>query len=261
MWKRLWRKYIAPKWQLGIAEGPIHAFMQGNTEGVVWIENPYRDGWLADPFVLLVDEEHIELLVEDFRFADGQGRISKVLIDRHKMAITGRRVLLEGGHYSFPAILREDGKVMIYPEHSRQGRLDLYVYDADSETCSFVRTLSDQPLTDAVIYRGEIYSTAVPDANGRVLSKGNRKYCFDECIARNAGLFFEYEGKTYRPAQECNRWYGHALSIQLYENDSFREVVRISNVHTFNHFHGITAVDRKRSPFQWLYRLFGQTDL
>ena len=261
MWKRLWRKYFAPKWQLGIAEGPIEDFMQGHVEGVTWVEHPYRDGWFADPFVLSVTDEQIELLVEDFRYSDGMGRISKLRIDRREMKIIDRKILLDGGHYSFPAILRENGKTYIYPEHSRQGRLDMYVYDDESETCSFVRTLSDKPLTDAVIYQGKIFSTSVPDANGRELSRGDKVYRFDECIARNAGLFFEHQGKTFRPAQECNRWYGHALSIQQYENDTFTEVIRINNMHTFNHWQGITAVDRKRSPFQWLYWLFGQSDL
>ena len=87
-----------------------------------------------------------------------------------------------------------------------------------------------------------------------------KTYVFGECIARNAGDFFECGGKVYRPAQECNRWYGNALSIQQYENGEFKEVRRIPRLHTLNSYQGVTVVDRKIFPFKWVYRLLGRTD-
>lgn len=275
---------LSPRWEIAVYVGPVESLMKDAKPHYVPLKNPYRSGWFADPFVLDVTEGRIELLVEDFRYKDGKGRISKLTVDRRTMTIINRKVLLEGGHYSFPAILRKDGKICVYPEQSRQGRLDLFEYCPETETCKPVETLSEEPLTDAIIYKGVIFSTQQPEPNGSVLElipipssdflppltppsrrRGNvggrsSSVRFDECIARNAGGFFEVDGVTYRPAQECNRWYGNAVSIQRFEEGKFTEVRRIPGIHTLNSYQGVTVVDRKIFPFKWLYRLLCQSD-
>ena len=273
------RNLIRPRWQIGILRNPLEDVVNGVELEYDWIESPYRDGWMADPFVLSVSEEEVELLVEDLRYRDGKGRISKVTVDRRTHEITNRKVLLEGGHYSFPAILRKDGKIYVYPEQSQQGKLDLFEYDPETEECKFVGILSEEPLTDAVIYEGMLFSTKLPVPNGRFLycsefdgvalkhvalknqeSAANQEFGFEECIARNAGDFFECEGHVYRPAQECNRWYGNALSIQRFEDGKFTEIRRIPGLHTLNSYQGVTVVDRKIFPFKWLFWLLGRSD-
>lgn len=275
------RQRVWPRWQVGLATVSLKEIVGGAGLECEWLENPYRDGWLADPFVLSVADDRIELLVEDFRYADGKGRISKIVVNRRTKRIEARKVLLEGGHYSFPAILRMGEKVYVYPEQSRQGQLELFEYCPETETCKRVATLSEEPLTDAVIYKGGIYATQMPEPNGdrlrrvpisnqvlniepasstAALRKGEEEYVFDECVARNAGDFFEVGGVTYRPAQECNQWYGNAVSIQRYADGKFLEVRRLPDIHTLNSYQGVTVVDRKIFPFRWLFRLLGRTD-
>jgi len=285
--------------------------VENSLEGIVnreelrvqWPSNPFHDRWFADPFVLSVDGDEVTLLVEDYRYAEGLGRISRIIVDRKRGAIVSCKTILRGGHYSFPAILRENGKVYLYPEQSRQGKLELYEYCPKTEACEYVQTLSDEPLTDAIIYKGVIYSTRLPEPNGKRLKMfkwpsavqssiaasqrssafGDSKqlhcvqdanalnleletlnqpkaFVFDECIARNAGDFFEVDGVVYRPAQECNRWYGNALSIQKFENGEFTEVRRIPDMHTMNSYQGVTVVDRKVFPFKWVYWLLRRSD-
>lgn len=222
---------------------------------------------MADPFVLSVSETEIELLVEDFRYKDRKGRISKVTVNRQKNEIIGRKVLIEGGgHYSFPAILRKNGKIHVYPEQSRQGKLELYEYNSEKETLKFVTTLCEKPLSDAVIHDEQIFSITGDDTQLMVWPLANAKaaeaktYEFKECIARNAGDFFTVDGSVYRPAQECNRWYGNAVSIQRFENGKFTEIRRIPGIHTLNSHQGVVVVDRKIFPFKWLYWLLGRSD-
>ena len=237
------------------------------------------------------------LLVEDYRYKDDRGRISRIIVDMERNSIVSCKTILDGGHYSFPAILREQGKVFFYPEQSRQGKLELFEYCPKTETCEYVETISDEPLTDAIIYKGVVFSTRLLEPNGKTLKMfkwpsavqefkhetrnsalgsaalgvmkekeletRNSKletFSFSECIARNAGDFFECGGKVYRPAQECNRWYGNALSIQLYENGEFKEVRRIPRLHTLNSHQGVMVVDRKIFPFKWVYQLLRRTD-
>lgn len=297
------RRVIQPRWRIGIVENSLEGIVNGEKLRVQWPSNPFHDRWFADPFVLSVDGDEVTLLVEDYRYAEGQGRISRIIVDRKRGAIVSCKTILRGGHYSFPAILRENGKVYLYPEQSRQGKLELFEYCPETETCEYVQTLSEEPLTDAIIYKGVIYSTRLPEPNGKRLKMfkwpsavqssiaasqrssafGDSKqlhcvqdanalnleletlnqpktYVFGECIARNAGEFFEVNGVTYRPAQECNRWYGNGLSIQKYEDGAFTEVRRIPGMHTLNSFQGVTVVDRKVFPFQWVYWLLRRSD-
>lgn len=297
------RRVIQPRWRIGIVENSLEGIVNGEELRVQWPSNPFHDRWFADPFVLSVDGDEVTLLVEDYRYAEGQGRISRIIVDRKRGAIVSCKTILRGGHYSFPAILREDGKVYLYPELSRQGKLELYEYCPERETCEYVQTLSEEPLTDAIIYKGVIYSTRLPEPNGKRLKMfkwpsavqssiaasqrssafGDSKqlhcvqdanalnleletlnqpkaFVFDECIARNAGDFFECGGKVYRPAQECNRWYGNALSIQKFEDGAFTEVRRIPGMHTLNSYQGVTVVDRKVFPFKWVYWLLRRSD-
>ena len=297
------RRVIQPRWRIGIVENSLERIVNGEELRVQWPSNPFHDRWFADPFVLSVDGDEVTLLVEDYRYAEGQGRISRIIVDRKRGAIVSCKTILRGGHYSFPAILRENGKVYLYPEQSRQGKLELYEYCPKTQTCESVQTLSEEPLTDAIIYKGVIYSTRLPEPNGKRLKMfkwpsavqssiaasqrssafGDSKqlhcvqdanalnleletlnqtktYVFGECIARNAGDFFEVDGVTYRPAQECNRWYGNALSIQKFVDGAFTEVRRIPGMHTLNSFQGVTVADRKVFPFQWVYWLLRRSD-
>ena len=317
------RRVIQPRWRIGIVENSLEGIVNGEELRVQWPSNPFHDRWFADPFVLSVDGDEVTLLVEDYRYAEGQGRISRIIVDRKRGAIVSCKTILRGGHYSFPAILRENGKVYLYPEQSRQGKLELFEYCPETETCEYVQTLSEEPLTDAIIYKGVIYSTRLPEPNGKTLKMfkwpsavqssiaasqrssvlrkfkspsdvqdaasqrssafGDSKqlhcvqdanalnleletlnqpkaFVFDECIARNAGDFFEVDGVTYRPAQECNQWYGNGLSIQKFEDGAFTEVRRIPGMHTLNSYQGVTVVDRKVFPFQWVYWLLRRSD-
>jgi len=291
------KQLIRPRWQIGIVENSLEGIVNGEELRVQWPANPFHDRWFADPFVLSVNGNEVTLLVEDYRYKDDRGRISRIIVDMERNSIVSCKTILDGGHYSFPAIMRYEGKVYFYPEQSRQGKLELFEYCPKTETCEYVETLSDEPLTDAIIYKGVIYSTRLPEPNGKTLKMfkwpsavqefkhetrnstlgsaalgvmkekeletRNSKletFSFSECIARNAGDFFECGGKVYRPAQECNRWYGNALSIQLYENGEFKEVRRIPRLHTLNSYQGVTVVDRKIFPFKWVYRLLRRTD-
>lgn len=333
------KRLIRPRWQIGIVENSLEGIVNGEELRVQWPANPFHDRWFADPFVLSVNGNEVTLLVEDYRYKDDRGRISRIIVDMERNSIVSCKTILDGGHYSFPAIIRYEGKIFFYPEQSRQGKLELFEYYSEMETCEYVETLSDEPLTDAIIYKGVIYSTQLPEPNGKILkwfkwpsavqgstaasqrssvfggskqlrgvqdaaSQGsnvlrtfkspsdvqefkdetrnstlssaafgvvkekeletrNQKldtFLFSECIARNAGDFFECGGKVYRPAQECNRWYGNSLSIQLFEDGEFKEVRRIPRMHTLNSYQGVTVVDRKIFPFKWVYRLLRKSD-
>ena len=167
-------------------------------------------------------------------------------------------------------IILNSHEVMVFPETGKEGRWSCYRLNVDTNECVLERVMCDKPLVDAVIYEDHVFATSFPDPNGKSLGvyemgedgcQLERTVTFEENVAHNAGAFFKIGERVYRPAQECNEWYGHALSIQEYQQGTFHEVRRIPGLHTLNVFQGVTVVDQKLFPRQWVYRLIGKSDL
>ena len=265
-------------WTIGFVQNDMNSILDGDRLKINWVKNPHKNRWFADPFILDVDDEKITLLVEEFYDPINKGRISKLVIERRSYHRTEVKPILElDSHLSFPAILRKNNKIYIYPENSGSGELKLYQYNPSNDSCDLLQTLCREALTDAVLtdLLGEIilFSTHIPTQNGNVLSSYKYKdgifvydedFIFDSNVARNAGDWFEYNGSIYRPAQDCNYRYGGAMFIQKVIKDkedilSFINVRRIEEhcdgydlgCHTFNHYRGITVIDVNgyRRPF------------
>ena len=234
---------------------------------VKWLKHSFRDRWFADPFILDVTADRIYLLVEEFFYQSNKGRISKLEIDRKTCTLLHIEVILElETHLSFPIIRRKGEDVYIYPENSQAGKLTIYKMSKDFSHCNESEILIIEPLTDAVIFKDLIFSTSKPDPNGCYLSvykyspqygqyQVSQKIKFEENIARNAGDYFQFEGRLFRPAQECNKSYGHCVVIQELINSenlwSTNEVCRLysphpflkDGMHTFNTYKDVGVVD------------------
>ena len=190
------KQLIRPRWQIGIVENSLEGIVNGEELRVQWPANPFHDRWFADPFVLSVNGNEVTLLVEDYRYKDDRGRISRIIVDMERNSIVSCKTILDGGHYSFPAILREEGKVYFYPEQSRQGKLELFEYCPKTETCEYVQTLSEEPLTDAIIYKGVIYSTRLPEPNGKTLKMFKWPSAVQGSIAASQRFLLSGVGET-----------------------------------------------------------------
>lgn len=265
-------------WTIGFVQNDLGSILHGDNLEINWVNNPYKDRWFADPFILDVNEEYIILLVEEFFDPIARGRISRLVINRQSYDIVDIKPVLElSTHLSFPAIIRVDNRIYIYPENSQAGELNLYEYDIVNENCSYIKTLCKEPLTDAVLTNlfGDtmIFSTHIPSQNGNCLSCYRKRgdvyakvedYAFSSNIARNAGDWFDFKGTVYRPAQDCNQRYGGGMYIQEVINInstefSFKNIVRIEEsckgyelgCHTFNYYNGVTVIDVNgyRRPF------------
>lgn len=266
-------------WDLAIIDNDISEIINGNPLVFKYIKNPYhKERWFADPFILNVDDNSIFLLVEDFFYSDRKGRISEIRIDRKTYQVKEVHIILElDSHLSFPAIFRENGHIYMYPENSQANGLWLYEYIPEKYECKKVSQLCNQPLTDAIITdklgKKLILSTQEPNPNMNVLDVYEwdaklglyikcKSITFEENVARNAGDIFEYNGFIYRPAQECNDIYGHAVSLQEICLDNrfirFKEIRRLSpesksrkiGLHTFNSYSGVIVTDVRGFRFK-----------
>ena len=265
--KRLLSLCLRQRWEIGFVVGGIDAVMSGKPFDVNWINHNYQDRWFADPWILEVTDKQIILLAEEFRYSKCVGRVARLTISRRDYRLVDMTIVLEKDtHLSFPAILRKEGHIYVYPENGYSGVFTIYEY-LDGKLVP-VHEYGKMPLADAVMTdmfgKTKLYATHLPLPNGKELYvyEYNEKeqvfersnvLSFNKEVARMAGDFFKYHGTIYRPAQDCITRYGNAIIIQ--EMNTMGEVVtdvkRIvsphykykEGCHTLNSYNGITVID------------------
>ncbi len=268
--KNLYKKWTRHSWEIGFVVDGLQGVFSDNPH-YVWLKNPYKEEcWFADPFILDVTDEYIILLVEEMRYAVHKGRIAKLTISRKTMTIEKMDIVLEETtHLSFPNIWRDGDDEYVYPENHDSGELAIYKLVDNATRLEKIRVLCEEPLTDAVMtdVSGEpqIFSTKMPDPNGKELyvydvhKNSAATYVtnihFEDNHARMAGQFFEYKGKMYRPAQDCNTNYGGAVIIEAVEKHGdqyvFQSIKRLTSqhprlqvgMHTLNTYKGVVVID------------------
>lgn len=286
--KSLFDKIEDSRFEIAFINNTIDDVLNGKRLSFKRVKHEFTDRWFADPFIIGVSyKQHndgrkipdkIDLLVEDFRYSEKKAVISKVTVDANSMRIVRlKEVLRIRSHLSFPIYYKQNddnGKehIYVYPENGSGYGLRLYEYLPEDEIMKPLEIISNRPLADTVLVRlfgkSMMLTTELPNPNGNLLKifKKNddgeyelfQTFQFPENIARGAGNILFYNGHIYRPAQECNHTYGHAVCLQeiLKNTDgslNFKEVRRIVpptftfcyGIHTFNSYDGMIVTDFK----------------
>ena len=286
--KKWYISFTQLRWTIGVADFDPETILDPKAKlNIHWVKHNNKDSWFADPFILSVSEDYIYILVEEFIYSSNRGRISRLKVNRHNWELEKIESVIDiSTHLSFPIYFRENGKVYIYPESTKTGKLTLYEYDESTGKAIPIRDLCMAPLADAVIwqFKGKkvIAGTKAPNDNGRVLelhpfneeapqveTEPIERIEFPERIARNAGMPFELQGRFFRPAQNCARRYGECVIIQEFnESDNglkLKEVNRLYSplisykvaFHTFNVFENkYVAVDAEGMRFGLIAQIF-----
>ena len=275
--KQVIKSFGSENWALGFVRGGIEAVMESDNLDIDWVKMP-KDRWFADPFVLEVTDNEILLLVEDYGYDIRKGVISLLHINRDTMEIISRKVLLEEPkHLSFPAILRTNDRIYIYPENVKQGRLDMYEYNTEKETLNFVATICDDAVWDSYITdvfgRNLLFTAAHHNYILDIYNWNEQKERFipyqqiesDKPNCRMGGAVFEYKGEWYYPAQNCEKTYGGAIDIKQLKVEGGKLKVEgvIKHIespnkryplglHTLNEYKGVVVIDVKGYRYRYL---------
>ena len=266
--KKIKQRIIASSWHLGFVVNGFDGVFQDGPLNIQWVNNPYKDKWFADPFILDVTDNEIFLLVEEFRYDNPVGRIAKLTVDRKTLDIVNLEIIIDtGSHLSFPNILREDGKIFIYPENSQAGRQDLYEYDCKSSKATFVKTICNDCIWDAVITdlfgKRQMFTAHTSDYFLDIYDWDEETSLFvhkqqiesKQKNSRMAGQFFKYKGEIYLPFQNCERTYGGNIDLKkvTFNNGqfSFETVKKLfsphkkfnEGLHTLNEYKGVVVID------------------
>lgn len=237
-----------------------------------WLKHPYKDRWFADPFILNVENDYIEVLVEE-KEVSTPGILVKLKVSREHYKLLERIPILSlKTHLSYPAFIKFEGKVFVYPENGKSGVFNLYEYTKDG--LKFKSTLIDAPLADSTIFydnNTDLYyliatNEKVDVHNNLQLYKSNNLFSGwvlvsddsvvnDKRFARPGGNFFSVNGRVYRPAQDCEGLYGNSLHIReilSFEPYKEKEVFQLKpssfryskGLHTLNfHNAGLAVID------------------
>lgn len=285
----LYKLLSSNRYTIGFAEFDPELLENNNkTPNVRWIdETGHTTGWYADPFILKVSDDEIQVLVEEFLYKTQLGIISRITVRKKDMKVTEVFPLIDtGSHLSFPAYFRRNGKVYIYPEQGATGSLHVYEYDEETNRVEKRWLLNPHDVVDSTICvlpndEKVILATTAPSYNGDVLDV--YPYYDEDCpkdlkpiyhikmhrkTARGAGLPFVYNDHLYRPAQDCTNSYGEGVEIQeiKIKNGELNFIPRnliyspskvwSSGFHTFNVFENkLIVVDAKKKRFPFWAKL------
>lgn len=270
---KAYKKLTYTDWRIAFAENSLESIVNGEDIKLHVMTSDFDDRWFADPFILDVTDSEIIVLAEVVSDDTRRGRIAKLIVDRKTYHLKEMKYILDlKTHLSFPVIVREGNKILVYPENGESGALKLYEMDAKTDLLINPQIIMPQFFADAIITDifGDRYMfvTDKPDVNGSELyiykfdvANGtfvlDDKVTFNDKIARMAGEFFKIGDKIYRPAQECNEDYGHGMVIQevshVVDKWEFKEVRRMTSplkrwnmcFHTLNSYKGVVVTDVK----------------
>lgn len=234
-------------WNIGFCEQtPEELIKNKKLKPVKWLKHPFRDRWFADPFIFRVTDDEIVVFVEECPIENPKGIISELVVDRNTLSLKERYVILElDTHLSYPAILRMEGKVYVYPENGTSGKLNLYHYDDINHRLVNPVCILEDAVADATILKknNHFYMSATKFPNtqemaflyesdspfGPFRQVDKQPYQTSLSCSRQGGGFLMVNGQLYRPAQDCEEQYGAALNIM----ESSLQTEKINEVAVF----------------------------
>ena len=260
-------------WNVGAAPGGLTDLLAHGLPAIAWAR-PQPGTGLADPFAW---PDTRTLLAEEIDCATGHGRIVSLTPDPQAGWRRDRIVLGGAAHYSYPYAIRLDGETLLLPEDTRPGGTTLYRLLPNAGLTPLCQVAPGRRLADPTLFEhdGRYWIAA-----GDLAVGAHDNLCLfhatglegpwrphrrdpvriDIRNARPAGTPFHHQGRLYRPAQDCARTYGAAVTINLVERlDPFEFIERPvrtlhpdpegpypDGLHTLSVADGYLLVDGKR---------------
>ncbi len=232
----------------------------------------------ADPMPVKYGDNYF-IFVEELPYESGKGHLSVIRVDAQGAWTPPVKVLERPYHLSYPFVFEWEEDYYLVPETASNKSVELY--KAESFPCEwsfqkvlleniavvdstlayvnstwwlFAATMPYEELRDDNFMELNIFYATTPFGPWTAHPKNPVKS--DVRNSRPAGGIVASHGRLLRPAQDCLRAYGHAISINEIERltiheFSEREVARIlpsefdgaQRIHTIGHCEGLTVVD------------------
>jgi hypothetical protein len=275
------RALFLEQWAIGIADGPVQAFLDPATRpNVRWLAEPARGTLQADPFPM-PSGDGFDILVEHFDYAAGRGEIHRITVREGSVMDLGVPVVSLPVHMSYPYVFEDAGEIYCIPETYQSRAAHLFRIGPNGSQWQFVGNLiEDFAAIDSTLVRhagdywlfctnyedfgnANLYLWHAPHLLGPWRQHPHNPVKCDIRSARPAGRPFVHDGRLYRPGQDCSRGYGCAVAINevltLSETAYEERVVNVIRpesdgpfpfgFHTLCGVGEVTLVDGKRRTF------------
>jgi hypothetical protein len=239
----------------------------------------------ADP-ILFRHDDTTAIFFEDFDYGTNRAKISCAILNADGSYGAPREALARPYHLSYPFILTVGGTVLMVPETSANRTVELYEAVRFPDTWSLRSVLlRDVDASDATLHFDpqqrlwwmftamSEFDTAAWDSlslffaekiDGPWHAHPSNPVKLDARSSRPAGPLVRWDGHLLRPAQDCSRGYGGAITwceIEELTPERFRETVvgrlgregRYRGLHTYSQAAGFEVVDFARK--RW--KIFG----
>ncbi len=282
--------FSADKWNVGVVRSPIERFLHTGSAGwpdVEWLPEPHALDYLADPFGAAEGTKRWAL-VERFDAAASRGTIEAFEFGADGWRGSPVPAMSGVEHMSYPFLLQHEDQWYCIPE-SFGGGVSLYRALELPARWERVANLVQADAVDATILRHDgrwwlfytdlaeprhhrLSAFYADDLRGPYVPHPLNPVKSDPRSAGCAGTPFVVDGVLYRPAQDCSRSYGGAITInRIVELTplAFREEPAATlspnprypaGVHTLSACGDATLVDGKRRALTFrrvLWRLTG----
>lgn len=267
--------FLDARWEVGLIEGsPADFLNDGYVPDVRWLRE--SSGFFADPFVVtMMDRRYVfgERLDAETR----NGFIACLEVGADGQVLHDAPVLKSSTHLSYPYVFQDRGAWYMVPESAQAERAILYrAVEAPFQWEPFATLVEGVGSCDNTIVRHadrwwlfcthpsrdanlNLFLYHASDLSGPWIAHVANPVKTDIRSARPAGTPFIVDGTLYRPAQNCARSYGDAITfnrITTLDEREFSEEVAATlhhrsagkpseGVHTISHSNGTVAIDSK----------------
>lgn len=236
---------------------------------------PPKDRSWADPFPIKEGDRYY-LFLEEYLHKERKGHISVMEINQDGYLGKPVTVLEREYHLSYPFVFQWQGSYYMIPETGQNRTIELYRCVAFPYEWAFEKVLLDNiNAVDATLTEVNgtwwmfvniaidgasawdelhLYHSDTPLGPWKPHSRNPVKS--DVRSARPAGNIFRWNGDIYRPAQDCSKRYGYAISINKimhldqyeYQETEVSKILpdwaaNLVGTHTFSTCEGLTVVD------------------
>lgn len=259
------------QWSLAFRLGPGGYPGQDTFE----ILRPPADRFWADPFPIR-HQGRLFLFIEEVPRASNRGHIAVLALKTDGTWGPSVPALRQDTHLSYPCVFEWRGELYMVPETRSRNTVELYRCRTFPHDWVLERVLMENVhAVDATLSEvgdrwwmfvcmgagigplwEELHLFHAPTPLGPWAPHPKNPVKSDARSARPAGRLFTKDGELYRPAQDCSRGYGYALSLQKidrldledYRETEVRRIVpgwdlRIRATHTWNAVDGLTVID------------------
>jgi hypothetical protein len=274
-------KLFIQQWVIGVGKCHPGDILENKTfdPAIKWMEVPSADRFIADPFLLQVEDNKYRILYEDYTFTKGYGHIAELEVTERPSVSQAKKILDTGTHLSYPFIFREADRVFVFPEAAQSGKLTCYEYHSESSKLEPLKVILEQPVLDSTIIKKDgrywLFCTMLGPGEDRQLHLffadqllGNYQphpgnpVKDDLSGSRPAGALIAYKGEWYRPAQDSRYTYGGGMVInkitkldeQQFEEEFYMRIIPgktsgIRGMHTLNFTGDLLVADGTRWRF------------